>query len=366
MKTLVAGAVAVLVGFATLITSAAAPAAADASTINATCKYLEVRIAGMPGIDNQLYIGWEDTAKGLSMPMQSVGTTFADHDYYLTGLDPAGSYAWRVEVHAADGTVLWSQAGTTTACWPVDLGVTSPVMPPVPPCGSTLDDVAWPSTPGIVYSHDQWYGFARLLPGWQWPSNPPYKPLTWAYMDTIKSDLAVLQKEIILDPTGHCGIPRTAPPESALPGGKCWYQNPNPQPCSTPVYNGPSTPGSATTKVAEPAQTAAPARPTAAPSSGVTPTATSSPPASPTPTPSPAASRAGTPSPAPSPSATVATKAAARAATTTGLGVAGGLAGASVLAAAGAFVVRRRRHPSPNVVVLDEPTPGEPIGGGLE
>jgi len=349
VKTLVAGAVAVLLGTATLITSAAAPAAADASTVNATCKYLEVRIAGMPGSENQLHMGWEDAAKGLSMPMQSVGTTFADHDYYLTGLDPAGSYAWRVEVHAADGTVLWSQAGTTTACWPVDLGVTSPVMPPVPPCGSTLDDVAWPSTPGIVYSHDQWYGFARLLPGWQWPSNPPYKPLTWAYVDTIKSDLAVLQGEIILDPTGHCGIPRTAPPESALP-----------------VHNGPSTPGSATTKVAKPAQTTAPARPTAAPSSGVTPTATLSPPASPTPTPSPAASRAGTPSPAPSPSATVATKATARTATTTGLGVAGGLAGASVLAAAGAFVVRRRWHPTPKGVVLDEPTPGEPVGGGSE
>lgn len=351
MKTLVAGAVAVLLGTATLITSAAAPAAADASTIDATCKYLEVRIAGMPGSDNTLYIGLEDAAKGLSMPLQPVGTTFADHDYYLTGLDPAGSYAWRAEVHAADGTVLWSQAGTTTACWPVDLGVTSPVMPPVPPCGSTLDDVAWPSTPGIVYSHDQWYGFARLLPGWQWPSNPTYKPLTWAYLDTIKSDLAVLQREIILDPTGHCGIPRTAPPESALPS-----------------HNGPSTPGSATTKVAKPAPTTAPttapARPTAAPSSGVTPTATPSPPASPTPAPSPAATRAGTPSPAPSPSATVATKATARTATTTGLGVAGGLAGASVLAAASAFVVRRRWHPTPNAVVLDEPTPGEPVGGG--
>ena len=73
------------------------------------------------------------------------------------------------------------------------------------------------------------------------------------------------------------------------------------------MHNGPSTPGSARTKVAKP--------------------------------------------PASSPSATPDVQATARVATTAGLGAAGGLAGASVLAVAGAFVVRLRQGLTPD----DEP-----------
>lgn len=360
MKTLVAGAVAALLCSAALVTSSAAPAVADAPTVNATCKYIEVRIAGQPGSDNQFYYAVSRASLGEPTELQPFGTAFADHFYYLAALDPADSFIWRLEVHSADGTVVWSQSGTTTACWPVDLGVTTPVVPPEPPCGSTLDDVAWPVTPGIVYSHDEWFGYARLQPGWRWPSNPPYRPLSWAYMDTIKSDLAVIQAALILDPTGHCGIPAKSPPESALPGSPCWYENPNPSPCPTPVHNGPSTPGSATTKVAKPpASTPRSTAPVAtAPSPAATPTTTSVLPPSPTSTPSAAATATVTPAPSPSPSATPVTQAAHRVATTTGLGLAGGVAGASVLAAAGAFVVRRRLRPTPNGVVLDES--GEP------
>lgn len=359
MKTLVAGAVAALLCSAALVTSSAAPAAADAPTVSATCKYIEVRIAGQPGSDNQFYYAVSRASLGEPTELQPSSTTFADHFYYLTGLDPADSFIWRLEVHSADGTVVWSQSGTTTACWPVDLGVTMPVVPPEPPCGSTLDDVVWPSTPGIVYSHDEWFGYARLQPGWRWPSNPPYRPLSWAYMDTIKSDLAVIQAALIVDPTGHCGIPAKSPPESALPGSPCWYQNPNPSPCPTPVHNGPSTPGSATTIVPKPPTSSARAIAVGAttPSPVATPTATSAPPPSAAPTPSAAATPpAATPSSAPSPSATPAAQATARVATTTGLGVAGGLTGACLLAAAGALIVRKRLRP-PGTVQLDEDEP---------
>ena len=51
----------------------------------------------------------------------------------------------------------------------------------------------------------------------------------------------------------------------------------------------------------------------------------------------------------------------AGAATATGLGVAGGLTGACVLAAAGAFVVRKRWHTAATGVVLDESGEEQPV-----
>lgn len=350
MKTLVAGAIAVLLGSAALVASAAAPASA-AATVDAACKYLEVRIAGQPGTGNQLYYYAGRASMGEPTVLFPYGATFADHDYALIGLDPADSFIWRFEVHAPDGTVTWSSSGTTTPCWPVNLGRTLPVLPPEPPCGSTMDDVVWPSTPGIVYSHDQWFGFARLLPGWQWDDKNYKLGIGWALMDSVKSDLAVVDSAVVLDITGHCGIPRTAPPESALPGGKCWYQLPDPAPCSTPEYYTPSkphvvAPGSVSaTKLASP--------PTSSPLPPI-PVTTAAPPPSATPTPDVAATTTPAASPAPSPSATPPVQATPRVGTSTGLGVAGGVAGACVMAAVGAFVVRRRLRPPPNAVAMDE------------
>jgi hypothetical protein len=363
VKTLVAGAVAVL-SFAALTLLFATPAAADDATptppavtsapppaevltpgapaISAKCSSLGAIVFDLSATRGRLGVGWGPASNG-EPPITQV--TGPDVDSILDFFEP-GNYNvttamnWRVVVWRSDGTVAWDEHGTTTPCpaAPVVPKSTLPVLPPEPPCGSTMDDVTWPSTPGIVYSHDQWFAFARLQPGWQW-DQANYKPgIGWGIMGD--SDLAYVHSEVVLDITGHCGIDRPSPPESAEPGSKCWYQLPHPAPCPTPEYYVPRTPIKMS---APPTTTTFPVPPADATASALTPAPTHM-----------ATTSPASPSPAPSPSATPAVQATPRVGTSTGLGVAGGLAGACVLAAAGAFVVRRRLHPSPAVEMLDE------------
>lgn len=223
-----------------------------------------------------------------------------------------------------------------------------PVKPPAPPCGSTLDDVVWPSTPGITYSHDEWNAYAHLLPGWEW-RNSSFNLITGWWLlggtSSVEATLVWLPRQMILNPTGSCGA-TTMAPESTRPDSPCWTGLAHPKPCGVPVHDGSGTPGSATTTVA--------AQPTTTPP--MTATADAAPPATPVVPTAPPATATATPSPAPSPSATPSTRATARVATSTGLGVAGGVAGSCALAVAGAFVLRRRLRPAPGVVVLDEAT----------
>jgi hypothetical protein len=292
MKTLVVGAVAVLLGSAALVVTAAPSIAADDPTPTAS----------QPAVEPSGGVTPEPTAPA---PPESTPEPTA----------PA------LPRHA------------------------QPVKPPAPPCGSTLDDVAWPSTPGIAYSHDEWNGYARLLPGYEWV-NSDFNAITgwWLLGGTISGNatLVWLPRQLILNPTGKCGANPT-PPQNSRPDSPCWYGLANPKPCpAIPVYEGPRSPGSAsTTRPGSPAPTASQMPTTVdAVTPEWTPAAVWAPP--------PTRSSVSTPepSPAPSPSGPPGVQADPRVATTTGLGVAGGIAGACVLAAAGAFVVRLRR-PTP-------------------
>ena len=308
----------------------------SAPEITATCSVLGAIVKDLYATGGRLGLGWTPVGTGepaithMAGPMDvSVGVMYEPNYLYV---DTAMS--WRIVVWRADGTIAWDERGTTTPCPAPPLPRHAElVKPPKPPCGSTLDDVAWPSTPGVVYSHDQWNGYARLLPGWEWV-NANFNAITGWWLpggtSSVEATVVWLPRQLILNPTGSCGA-NVTPPETSRMDSPCWSGLANPKPCPTPVHNGPSTPGSDTTTMPYP------------------PTATAPPVAITTPAP-PAPPRAvatatavTTPSPRPSPSATASVQAAARVATATGLGVAGGLTGACVVAAAGAFFVRLRR-----------------------
>lgn len=360
MKTLAVGAAA-LVCAAAFGLSAAVPAAADPPappTVRATCKILEVDVDGTyEGTGYVLAIGYGFAENG----DPGLGTDVRNQDGESLVLDQSKAFRWHVQLTGPDGGVVWDQSGTTTPCVPAILGHAQPVVPPVPPCGSTLDDVAWPTTPGIVYTHDQWNGYAHLQPGWEWV-NSNFDPATgwWLKGSSIESDLAWLPRDKLLDPTGHCReyVP---PPMSSSVNGPCWSGEANPQPCPSPQTvrsRTSSTAAPTTTATAKPASAAA-APATVPPSTGVT-AAPTVPPPSPTPSPHPTPAVSAAPSPTPTASASQ------RVATGTGLGIAGGVAGACVLATAGAFVVRTRLRLRPTEVLLDEsgPEPGPDGPGG--
>ena len=329
MKPLGAGGAAALIGLSAVAVAGAVPAAADAPappSVRATCAIVEFTVSG----------SYSGTGYRVA-----AGTGFAENgepelipdDRYLDGgsfvLDRSRAYRWHVQLWAPDGSVVWDQSGTTTPCAPAILGQAQPVLPPVPPCGSTLDDVAWPSTPGVTYSHDAWYGYAHLQPGWVWVHavfGPPNG--WWIKGDTIESSLAYLPREVLLDPTGHCGITSEAPPVGSVANGP----SPSRQSSSKAGAQKP-----AATLAAQPNASPVPPAPQPSMEPASTPSANPSPTAAPT------------PSTAPSPSPTPGAGAAPRVATATGLAVAGGTAGAVVLTATGAFVARRLLHPTQGV-----------------
>jgi hypothetical protein len=396
VKTLVAGAVAVLLGSAALVLTAVPGAAAgdptappdppptqattpvattpppsaplppppspaevltpSAPEITATCSVLGAIVKDLYATGGKMGLGWtpagtgEPTITRVTAPMEpSIGVMFEpNHNYVSTAM------SWRIVVWRSDGTIAWDEHGTTTPCPAPPLPRHAElVKPPKPPCGSTLDDVAWPSTPGVVYSHDQWNGYARLLPGWEWV-NANFNAITGWWLpggsSSVEATLVWLPRQLILNPTGSCGT-SASPPANSRVDSPCWYGLAHPQPCPTPtplvyVPSRPmkmSDPPTSTTFPVPPIEATSPARPNPAPA----------------PTVAFSAGPTGAPSPAPSPSATPTAQVTPRVGTSTGLGVAGGLAGASMLAAAGAFVVRKRLRPAPDHVVLEEPGPDD-------
>jgi hypothetical protein len=238
--------------------------------------------------------------------------------YFSLMLDPGQATAWIFQIRAADGSVLWSRSGTTAPCAPEPtFKYTAPFHPvqPVAACGKTLADVTFPSTPGIVYSHDEWNAYARLQPGWSWDYDAFGAPYSWWVKDSRTSDTAWLPRSaFLMDAAGCAPYAAVMPPLSTMDGPALATGATLPAPSPTTVPTGAGTSAPPATVGAE--------KPTAPPAPTASPT-------------TPAQARS------------------ARLAAGTGLGLAGGLTGASVLAVAGAFVVRRLRH-VPGDVMLDE------------
>jgi hypothetical protein len=320
------------------------PSARPEPVLTVTCTVLDVVVESAPGSGLEFDAATGRAEKGtpvFSMPAKSIAPRFE----FGQTLDPGQATAYIFELRAADGTLLWSRSGTTVPCAPEPvLKFALPYrIQKVPACGKTLADVVFPSTPGIVYSHDEWNAYARLQPGWHWDTDAFIPPSPWWNTGTTtNSDLAVVPRSAFFTDMPGCPRYATVPaPTSQLPLSTTW-----------------KGPGAATLAAVGPAATTAPqqvAPATGAPGDGATPSVEPSPAA--TAAPSPTVSLTAYPSPAP----TATAGAGPRVATTTGLGVASGVAGACVLSAAGAFVVRRRLHPSSGTVALDEPVGDEPV-----
>ncbi|MBN9376361.1 MAG: hypothetical protein J0I40_13420 [Cellulomonas sp.] len=246
----------------------------------------------------------------------------------------AWSWNWTVDVWDMGGG-QWTASGTTTPCPspPYIKGYLTPARPTVNAiCGATLDDVHFPMTRHITYWHDATAWYATAERGWTWAEGslgPPH--VGWIPPDNVPSNQV---QTVHID-----GYDLLRPPAG------CGHMAPGPYDPQPAAQRSTAPRGDV---AASSVATSAPTTPSIE-AAGTTATATA------TPAPSPAPTAA---SPSPSPTATPATHGQHGWGTTTGIGVAGGVAGASVLAAAGAFVVRRRLRPTPNGVVLDES--GEP------
>lgn len=275
----------------------------------------------------------------------------------LIGFNPSVAMRWRVQLRTADGTIAWQTSGTTTPCVAAILGFAEPVKPPIPPCGSTLADVKWPTTPGITYSYDDWYAYAHLQPGWLWAESTWYRHYAWLIKgNSVQSDLAYLPKSIILDPTGHCGGPVESPPFDADPSGPCWRGDPDAPPCPTPWSGYGPRPAGQSTGSRNGSGSGADAALPFADDMDVTSPTSGSPTTRPT---TPPRSRSTSAAATPEPTTTeppAQAQSASRFSAMSGLAVAGGATGVSMLALAGAFLIRARR-PAPGGILthdLDE------------
>ncbi len=374
MKTLVAGAVAVLLGSAALVLTAMPAAAADAPIdpgqttaapdpgttttppapaptepvtaapsapppsppappappldpiVTITCTQIDVEAQNPPDSGRQFAWAQGRAEKGTPTFLPLSGP-LGERLLFRMTLDPGQATAWIFEIRAADGTVLWRRSGTTVPCAPEpQLKYTAPFHPvvPVAACGKTLADLRFPTTPGIAYSYDEWNAYARLLPGWLWDYDAFSGPYAWWIKDSRTSDVAWLPRSAFF--MDMAGCPR--------------YSTVTPPMSESPLVSGQRAAGPAPTK-------------SALGPVGVLPSA------SPEPTALPTRAQALRPTPTRTAAPTAPPRAQPRGTTAAGLGVAGGVAGACVLAAAGAFVVRRRLPPPPGAVQLDEGEPAD-------
>jgi hypothetical protein len=317
------------------------PSASPDPVLTVTCSVIDVIVQSPPNSGRTFAVATGRAEKGTPAFNEppSNGTLGPWFEFKNT-LDPGQATAYVLELRAADGTVLWSRSGTTVPCAaePLIKYALAYDVEPVTTCGKTLADIQFPSTPGIVYSYDEWNAYARRQPGWIWDNDMYYnRAHPWLPIHNSSTDqLAWLPRSAFF--TDAPGCPRYAtvpPPLSQVPVDPAWKGIGAATTAARPTTAVAPGSGAAAADGAVNAQT---------PSTGLTPSHS----------PSPMEGRTASPEPTPSPTPAVQAQQ-PRVATTTGLGVAGGVTGACVLAAAGAFVVRKRMRPTPNdVVVLDE------------
>lgn len=303
--------------------------------ISVTCTKIYAAIPDLARTGGMLGVGWGPASAGT--PAITVYAQTYNPAVDLA-FDPAHlpyngtAMRWRVVAYNDLGYATFETSGTTTPC------PAPPFARPQAPtrlttCGSTMDDVAPIPDPGVWYTHDAWNLYAHLRPGWQWD----LKALStvWFPVNSDPTLFYIPRQELFALPSRCLAYELARPPASALPNGAGW----------TGAAGSGGTRAAGTATAAEPAAGVLASQP--APGTAVTSAvAPATPPApttgtDPTPTATPRTTAAPRPSPTPSIQAQP-----PRVATTTGLGVAGGLTGACVLAAAGAFVVRLRRLPT--------------------
>jgi len=302
--------------------------------ISVTCTKIYAAIPDLARTGGMLGVGWGPASAGT--PAITVYAQTYNPAVDLA-FDPAHlpyngtAMRWRVVAYNDLGYATFETSGTTTPC-PAPPFARPPAPARLTTCGSTMDDVLPIPDPGVWYTHDAWNLYAHLRTGWQWD----LKALSavWFPVNSDPTLFYIPREELFALPSRCLAYEMAQPPASAQPNGAGW--------------TGPATSegtGAGGTGTARPGAGA----PAAPPSPGAAATPAETPGATPAPTTGtaslPATPRA-TPAPRPSPTTSVQARP-PRAATTAGLGAAGGLTGACMLAAAGALVVRIRRLPVP-------------------